>query len=154
MTTWKVPTRLLVLALSISLLSAGTAFAHHDKAESGKGKGKHAAQAAKPRAHGGKDTYFHRHGHAKLTIPKGHYPPPGACRIWYPGRPPGQQPPPGNCALLKKRVPAGAWLIRHPEDTPDHVQVVVYEDRRPGTILAIGEFSIGSGTFVRVVVDG
>ncbi|RTQ46518.1 hypothetical protein EJV47_21435 [Hymenobacter gummosus] len=27
-------------------------------------------------------------------VPRGHYPPPGECRIWYPNRPPGQQPPP------------------------------------------------------------
>ena len=31
-------------------------------------------------------------------VPRGHMPPPGACRVWYPGRPPGQQPAPTDCA--------------------------------------------------------
>ena len=31
-------------------------------------------------------------------IPQGHMPPAGACRVWYPGRPPGQQPAPTDCA--------------------------------------------------------
>ena len=99
---------------------------------------------------GGDGSYFHRHGYTKLDIPKGHYPPPGECRVWYPNRPPGHQPPPGNC---RTSVPRGAWLIRHPHDNPDHVHVVVYDEHRPSTVLAIGEFRIGTGVFVRVVVD-
>ncbi|HWP19651.1 MAG TPA: hypothetical protein VNO84_11025 [Burkholderiaceae bacterium] len=47
-----------------------------------------------------------------VHVPKGHYPPPGSCRIWVPGVPPGQQSPPGNCAELQYRVPPGAVLIR------------------------------------------
>ena len=98
---------------------------------------------------GDRNTYFHQHGYTRLDIPKGHYPPPGECRVWYPGRPPGQQPPPGNC----DRVPPGAWLIRHPQDDKDHVHVIAYDDRRPGTILAVGQFKIASGVFVRIVVN-
>jgi hypothetical protein len=30
-------------------------------------------------------------------IPPGHLPPPGECRVWYPGVPPGHQPPPFKC---------------------------------------------------------
>ena len=45
-------------------------------------------------------------------IPLGHMPPPGECRIWYPGEPPGQQPPPGNCEELRHHIPPGTWLIR------------------------------------------
>lgn len=44
-------------------------------------------------------------------IPRGHRPPPGLCRIWFPGRPPGKQPPAGDCRKLERRLPAGAWLI-------------------------------------------
>ncbi|HYG55702.1 MAG TPA: hypothetical protein VD965_10450 [Burkholderiales bacterium] len=48
----------------------------------------------------------------QANIPKGHYPPPGKCRVWYPDRPPGQQPPPGECSELRHRVPPGALLVR------------------------------------------
>ena len=49
---------------------------------------------------------------ASRGIPRGHLPPPGACRIWYPGTPPGHQPPPGSCRELRHHVPRGAWLVR------------------------------------------
>jgi hypothetical protein len=39
-------------------------------------------------------------------------PPPGKCRVWYPGTPPGHQPPPADCRILRHRLPAGAWLVR------------------------------------------
>ena len=54
-------------------------------------------------------------GHYEGTLPEippGHMPPPGKCRIWFPGKPPGQQPPPGDCWELERQVPPGAWLIR------------------------------------------
>jgi hypothetical protein len=44
-------------------------------------------------------------------IPRGHRPPLGQCRIWFPGRAPGKQPPPGDCRQLRQRLPAGAWLV-------------------------------------------
>jgi hypothetical protein len=50
--------------------------------------------------------------HARPRIPRGHMPPPGLCRVWYPGRPPGHQPPPGNCHALRHQAPPGAWLVR------------------------------------------
>jgi len=48
----------------------------------------------------------------EITIPRGHWPPPGQCRIWFADRPPGQQPPPGSCKKLRKRVPPGAVLMQ------------------------------------------
>jgi hypothetical protein len=48
---------------------------------------------------------------ASFNIPRGHYPPPGSCRIWLPGVPPGQQSPPGDCEVLRYRVPPGAVLV-------------------------------------------
>ena len=48
-----------------------------------------------------------------LGVPKGHLPPPGECKIWYPGRPPGQQPPPQSCASALLNAPLGAWVITH-----------------------------------------
>ncbi len=50
-------------------------------------------------------------GGAYAGIPPGHLPPPGECRLWFPGRPPGHQPPPGPCAALQYSVPPGAYLI-------------------------------------------
>lgn len=47
-----------------------------------------------------------------VEIPRGHWPPPGKCRIWFPDRPPGHQPKPGKCKKLRDRVPPGAYLVR------------------------------------------
>jgi Tfp pilus assembly protein PilF len=48
----------------------------------------------------------------EVGIPRGHWPPPGKCRIWFPDRPPGHQPKPGKCKKLRDRVPSGAYLVR------------------------------------------
>lgn len=48
----------------------------------------------------------------EVDIPRGHRPPPGKCRIWFPDRPAGHQPPPGSCHKLQYRVPSGAYLVR------------------------------------------
>lgn len=84
-----------------------------------------------------------------LHIPKGHLPPPGSCRIWYPNLPPGQQPPPGNCAELASRVPAGAWLLTRPLEEREHVHVSVYDQSRPGVVIIIRVFDGESGRFIR-----
>lgn len=47
----------------------------------------------------------------EVEIPRGHLPPPGKCRIWFPDRPPGHQPKPGKCKKLRDRVPSGAYLV-------------------------------------------
>ncbi len=47
-----------------------------------------------------------------VEIPRGHLPPPGKCRIWFPDRPPGHQPKPGKCKKLRHRVPSGAYLVQ------------------------------------------
>lgn len=46
-----------------------------------------------------------------VRVPPGHYPPRGACKIWYLGRPPGQQPSPTTCRLEPEDVPERAILI-------------------------------------------
>lgn len=100
-----------------------------------------------------RDSYFERHGYTRLDIPKGHYPPPGECRIWYPDRPAGHQPPPVSCDRARAAVPRGAWVLHRPDDDREHVHAIVYDERRPGSILVVGQFKIATGVFVRVVVD-
>ncbi|HEX8569372.1 MAG TPA: hypothetical protein VF699_05545 [Caulobacteraceae bacterium] len=41
------------------------------------------------------------YGPGGYGVPAGHMPPPGACRVWHPGRPPGQQPAPTDCARAR-----------------------------------------------------
>jgi len=85
----------------------------------------------------------------ELHIPQGHLPPPGSCRIWYPGRPPGHQPPPGDCARLSHRVPLGAWLIGRPSEESKHVRVSVYDQSHPGIVVVIRVFDLMTGRFIR-----
>jgi hypothetical protein len=46
-----------------------------------------------------------------LKVPKGHYPPPGQCRLWYSGRAPGHQPRATKCERLIGNVPAHAFIL-------------------------------------------
>jgi hypothetical protein len=88
--------------------------------------------------------------HSSLGIPPGHLPPPGSCRIWYPGTPPGHQPPPGDCAALARDVPAGAWLLHRPSNEPQHVDVSVYDPKRPRVVVEIRIFEASTGTFIGI----
>jgi hypothetical protein len=51
-------------------------------------------------------------------IPPEYMPPPGKCRIWFPGRPPEYQPPPGECAELERQAPMNTWLLHGPRISP------------------------------------
>jgi hypothetical protein len=50
-------------------------------------------------------------GYRTLHVPRGHYPPRGACRLWIEGRPPGRQPRATSCDRLYGRVPYGAFIL-------------------------------------------
>ena len=52
-------------------------------------------------------------GGQPFSVPPGHFPPRGQCRIWQPGVPPGRQSPPGACDDLVLRVPPDAVLLRY-----------------------------------------
>lgn len=92
-----------------------------------------------PGGHGG---YY---GPANLHIPPGHLPPPGSCRIWYPGEPPGHQPPPGHCGELSYHVPPGAWLIARPPHEPRRVHVDFYDAAQAGVVLGVSVYDADTG---------
>lgn len=87
--------------------------------------------------------------YGNLGIPPGHLPPPGSCRIWYPGEPPGQQPPPGDCYELSRRVPPGAWLIEHPAYDRGNVHVNVYDPQVSGRRIEVRIYEAATGAFIR-----
>jgi hypothetical protein len=55
--------------------------------------------------------------------------------------------------IARAEVSPAARVIRHPDDDPEHVHVNVYDERRPGSILVIGQLKIAISVFVRVVVN-
>lgn len=107
--------------------------------------------------HGPKKAKAHKtktKGYAKrgpLNIPPGHLPPPGMCKIWFPNTPPGRQSKrSGNCKTLQRRVPEGAWLIRHPSGRGSNtVDVSVYEKTSSGSLsLKIRTYNFETGIFI------
>lgn len=83
-----------------------------------------------------------------INIPKGHLPPPGACRIWWAGVEPGQQPPPGDCHELAQRVPPGAWLVSRATDNPELASVTVYDPQRPRIVVDVRWIEVATGRLV------
>ena len=86
---------------------------------------------------------------ATLGVPPGHLPNPGECRIWIPGRPPGHQPQAGECRALRAEVPVGAWLVYRPSSDRQHVEVTVYDLKRPRVVVAVRVYDSDSGRLVR-----
>jgi hypothetical protein len=83
--------------------------------------------------------------HAPFKIPPGHLPPPGQCRIWYPGNPSGQQPPCAKCSKLSRVVPAGAYLISRTRKEPEILQVTHFEY---GVEIGVKYFHASTGRFI------
>ena len=73
-------------------------------------------------------------GARRLGVPPGHYPPPGECRIWYPGTPPGQQPPPARCERLIGRVPFGAFILYNGREWDTRYDWEARERRSRGSV--------------------
>ena len=103
--------RLAWILFAAAFCAAGAASADPDKNEGGKGYREHRAEKYdkdREKYQDRKDKraerlrereYDDRAAHLG-NVPKGHMPPPGECRLWYPDRPAGHQPPPTKCANL------------------------------------------------------
>jgi hypothetical protein len=87
------------------------------------------------------------HNTAHLSIPPGHLPPPGQCRVWIPGRPPGHQPRAGSCSALKRQVPTGAWLVYRATKDKRDVKIWVYDSQRPDHVVAVWRYDNNAGQF-------
>jgi hypothetical protein len=71
---------------------------------------------------------------SELGVPKGHLPPPGECKVWFPGRPLSQQPPATSCASVLQNAPLGAWVITQEEGC---YKVNIYNRTRRNVIDAV-----------------
>ena len=88
---------------------------------------------------------------ASLRIPPGHYPPPGHCRVWFPGRPPGHQPRPVRCNSLGD-VPLGAWVLHRPMNDKKIVEVTAYHEAKPKIVVSVSHYDAKTGTLIRARV--
>ncbi len=90
-----------------------------------------------------------------LKIPPGHYPPPGMCRVWIPGRPPGHQPKATSCAAAMNSAPAGAWVIHRPHGKhgkKEPLEVTFYDQKRPGIVIDVQYYDPDSGVLIKGTV--
>jgi len=68
-------------------------------------------------------------------VPRGHYPPPGKCRVWYPNRPPGHQPLPTDCgSLVGVRLEPGAFILHGDRAYDTTYDWREEEHQRPGSV--------------------
>jgi len=72
----------------------------------------------------------------RVHIPPGHYPPPGYCRLWYPGRPPGQQPSPFPCHK-PVAVPSGAFILYKGVAWDSDYDWRAHSRRQPGSVPSV-----------------
>ena len=101
------------------------------------------APAPAPAKHRGPSTA------ARLGIPPGHLPPPGLCRVWFPGQPPGHQPRARSCDRIERDAPAGSWIVYRPSEDRKVVHVRVVDDRRPGVVVRLRVYDVQLGTLIR-----
>jgi hypothetical protein len=83
-----------------------------------------------------------------LGIPEGHLPPPGECRVWYPGQPAGQQPPPQHCGEAEATAPASTWILYRPPEDKRVVHARVTHPERAGVIIRIDLYDAEKGTYL------
>ena len=86
-----------------------------------------------------------------LSIPPGHLPELGECRVWIPRLPPGQQPKPKSrtCNGILGVAPAGSWILYRPSEDEHVVHVRLIDERRAGVVIRVRIFDIDSKRLVR-----
>jgi hypothetical protein len=86
-----------------------------------------------------------------LTIPPGHMPEDGECRIWIPGRVPGQQPRPKSrsCDGIEAAAPAGSWIVQRPAGDNRVAYVRVVDPQRAGVVLIVRVYDLETNQLVR-----
>jgi hypothetical protein len=83
-----------------------------------------------------------------LGIPPGQLPPPGQCRVWFPGRPPGRQPRPSGCREAMAQASAGSWVLYRPtRGTEVHSRVI--DSRRAGVVVNVQVYEAADGRYLR-----
>ena len=90
-----------------------------------------------------RDDYGYR-GYRTIRVPRGHYPPRGACRVWYVGRPPGHQPPPVRCDRLYGRAYRGAFILYNDNAWDADYDWVRYERRYRNSVPRVILRIVGS----------
>ena len=86
-----------------------------------------------------------------LSVPPGHLPEPGECRVWIPGVPPGRQPRPKSrdCTGIAAVAPPGSWILYRPTADRKLVHVREVDRARVGVVVRVRVFEVESGRFVR-----
>ena len=94
----------LLTAVAGAALLAAPAYADPDKDESGNGYRERFERWDRGdyREDEDRDYRDYRSYRGRYSIPAGHLPPPGECRVWFYERPAGQQPPPTNCGDARR----------------------------------------------------
>lgn len=77
-----------------------------------------------------------------LNIPPGHLPPPGQCRIWYPGKPPGHQPPPTSCETAFREAGMNAWVLYRSADDSKILEVKEKTRKQSKVEIVIHHYAI------------
>jgi len=83
---------------------------------------------------------------AALGVPLEELPPPGECRIWIPGQPAAAQAPAGSCLTLAAGMPPDAWLLHRPAESPEHVEVTLYDE--DGGLASLRYYEADSGRYL------
>jgi len=91
-------------------------------------------------------------GRHKARIPPGHLPPPGACRVWAPGRPPGHQSPPTSCRTAYRQARRSGALVVHHSGAVRGRRPARWHRRRAGDIVFRRRPERREGVYVSVEV--